>query len=150
MKETLLSVLRKGTREGQLRASGRGRPNAGGALMAPTGDARMVSEYLCSCLVPFLKGKGLHNATGDTCLHTADEGITSCPDGGKLEYRPRLADTSILWDSAPSHLASNHVHVTHHSSLITHHSSLITHHTDGQATSTSSLLHTHTPHTLTM
>ena len=41
-----------------------------------------------------------------------DEGIESCPDGGRWEFKPRLADMSILWDSAPSHLASNHVRVS--------------------------------------
>jgi len=112
MIEVLLRVLRRGTTEGELRSRTKGRPTAGGALTAPTGNARMVSEYLYSCLVPFLKGEGLHNETGSECETTADEGIESCPDGGKLEVRPRLSHMSILWDSAPSHLASNHIRVS--------------------------------------
>ena len=80
--------------------------------MSPIGDARMVSEYLYSCLVPYLKTGRLHNELGSECATSIDEGIESCPDGGKWEYKPRLGEISILWDSAPSHLPSNHVQVS--------------------------------------
>ena len=80
--------------------------------MAPTGNARMVSEYLYSCMVPFLKGEGLKNETGSECATTMDEGIESCPDGGKREYDPDLRETSVLWDSAPSHLPTTHTRIT--------------------------------------
>jgi transposase len=112
MRDVLVRVLKNGTREGELRARGRGRPTAGGALMAPTGNARMVSEYLYSCLVPFLKGEGLKNEAGGECTTTMDEGIESCPDGGKREYEPNLQEMSILWDSAPSHNPSTHARVS--------------------------------------
>ena len=112
MREVLLRVLKNGTREGELRARGRGRPTAGGALMAPTGNARMVSEYLYSCMVPYLKGEGLKNEAGSECATTMDEGIESCPDGGKREYEPNLQETSVLWDSAPSHLPTTHTRIT--------------------------------------
>ena len=72
----------------------------------------MFSEYLYECLLPFMKGKGALNDAGVECKLTADEGIEGCPDYGKLEFQPRLKDLSILMDSAPSHLPSNHVRVT--------------------------------------
>ena len=111
MRDVLIRVGRRGSREDELRARGKGRPTAGGQLTAPTGNARMVSEYLYSCLAPFLKNGKLHNADGNECTTTMDEGIESCPDGGKFQYRPRLSEMSILWDSAPSHLPSNHVRI---------------------------------------
>ncbi len=120
MKETLLRVFRSGSREGELRARGKGRPTLGGATVPPTGDARMVSEYLFSCLVPFLRGDGLRNDGGFECETTADEGVASCPDGGKLESAgvgalggvQDLGGKSILWDSAPSHLPTTHRSIT--------------------------------------
>jgi hypothetical protein len=36
-----------------------------------------------------------------------DEGIRGCPDGGKREYRPKLKESSMLWDNAPSHLPNS-------------------------------------------
>jgi transposase len=111
MRECLSRVLKSGTRIDELRSRTRGRPTAGGALMAPTGNARMVSEYLFSCLLPYLRGEGLKN-DGDECGGTADEGIDGCPDGGKREYNPHLVETSILWDSAPSHVPTNHTRIT--------------------------------------
>jgi len=112
MKDTLLRVRKRATREGELRLRSRGRPDAGGQCIPPTGDARMVSEYLHECLVPFLKGEGLKNEEGTECELTADEGIQHCPDGGKREFRPELGNLSILWDSAPSHLPTTHKRVS--------------------------------------
>ena len=112
MCDTLLRVFKNKTRLGELRARGRGRPTVGGACEAPTVDARMVSEYLYACLVPFLKDGKLHNPEGYECQTTADEGIESCGDGGKLEAKPNLQNMSILWDSAPPHLPSTHAHTT--------------------------------------
>ena len=97
---------------GELRARGKGRPDKGGMLIPPTGDARMASEYLHECLVPFMKGKGLLNENTAECKLTADEGIEGCPDGGKREVTPDLGDYSLLWDGAPSHLPSTHTHVS--------------------------------------
>jgi hypothetical protein len=108
LKDVLLRVTRRGSRLGELRAKGRGRPDGGGALIPPTGDARTASEYLFSCLVPYLEGKGLLNGNTAECKLTADEGIQGCPDGGKRECRPVLKDMSLLWDGAPSHLPSSH------------------------------------------
>ena len=75
-------------------------------------NASRLQEHLYECLLPFMKGKGALNDAGVECKLTADEGIEGCPDYGKLEFQPRLKDLSILMDSAPSHLPSNHVRVT--------------------------------------
>ena len=112
MTNTLLRVWKRGTRLDELRLLGKGRPDTGGQCIPPTGTARMFSEYLYECLLPFMKGKGALNDAGVECKLTADEGIEGCPDYGKLEFQPRLKDLSILMDSAPSHLPSNHVRVT--------------------------------------
>ena len=112
MRDVLIRVAQKGTRLGELRARERGRPDSGGMLVPPTGDARMASEYLHECLIPFLQGQGLLNADTATCKLTADEGLESCPDGGKREFAPVLGDYSVLWDGAPSHLPSTHTHVS--------------------------------------
>ena len=111
-RDVLIRVAQKGTRLGELRARERGRPDSGGMLVPPTGDARMASEYLHECLIPFLQGQGLLNADTATCKLTADEGLESCPDGGKREFAPVLGDYSVLWDGAPSHLPSTHTHVS--------------------------------------
>jgi transposase len=112
MCDTLLRVFKNKTKLGELRARGRGRPTVGGACEPATVDARMTSEYLYACLVPFLKTCKLHNPEGHECQTTADEGIESCADGGKLEAKPNLQTMSILWDSAPPHLPSTHAHTT--------------------------------------
>jgi hypothetical protein len=95
-----------------LRLRGKGRPDKGGMLVPPTGTARMASEFLHECLVPYLEGKGLLNEDTAECKLTADEGIAGCPDGGKREFTPVLGEYSLLWDGAPSHLPSTHTHVS--------------------------------------
>ena len=70
--EVLLRVLKRGTREGELRLRAKGRPAIGGTLTAPTGDARMVSQYLFACLIPHLKTGKLHNELGTECYTTMD------------------------------------------------------------------------------
>jgi transposase len=113
MQKVLLRVARRGSRAGELRVRRKGRPDSGGVLIPPTGDARMASEYLHECLVPFMRGMGLKNDDSAVCKLTADEGIQACPDGGRIEFRPgALSAYSILWDSAPSHLPSTHTHVS--------------------------------------
>lgn len=118
MSECLLRVMRNRSRVGELRARGRGRPSLGGQVIPPTGNARMTSEYLYSCLLPFLNRgvHALHNSSGFDCDTSADEGIESCPDYGKIEGNrgvvPNLGERSILWDSAPSHQPSNHLFVS--------------------------------------
>jgi transposase len=112
MRDVLRRVTRKGTRLGELRVRGKGRPDKGGMLVPPTGDARMASEYLHECLAPYLEGKGLLNGDTAECKGTADEGMEGCPDGGKREFVPVLGDYSLLWDGAPSHLPSTHTHIS--------------------------------------
>jgi transposase len=112
MRETLLRVFKNKTRLGELRVRGRGRPTVGGACEPATIDARTISEYLYACLVPFLKTGKLHNPEGHECQTTADEGIESCPDGGKLEAKPNLQSMSILWDNAPPHLPTHAQNIT--------------------------------------
>lgn len=96
MTDTLLRVFRRGSRKGELRARGRGRPDAGGQLIPPTGTARMFSEYLHECLVPFMEGNEVLNAEGTECHLTADEGIEGCPDYGKLEFKADTNEFSLL------------------------------------------------------
>jgi hypothetical protein len=80
MKQTLKRVLQRGSRSEELRIRGKGRPNRGGECTPPTGNTRMVSEYLHECLVPFMEGEELLNEEGEECDLTADEGIRGCPD----------------------------------------------------------------------
>ena len=104
MQNVLLRVARLGSTAGKLRARRKGRPDSGGVLISPTGDARVASEYPHECFVPFMRGMGLKNDDSAVCKLTADEGIQACPDGGRLEFRPgALSVYSILWDSAPRH-----------------------------------------------
>jgi transposase len=113
MREALIRVWKTKSRLGMKRARNRGRPSAGGACEAPVGDARMVSEYLFSCLVPYLKTGELKNGDGFDCKGaTADEGIEQCPSGGKKEANVDLKQLKICWDNAPSHLPSTHISIT--------------------------------------
>ena len=108
MKATLVRVLQRGSREGELRVRGKGRPSAGGAVIAPTGDSRMTSDYLYNCLLPYLRDGTLLNADGSECeLKSSDEGIAGCPSFGKREFQPDIKSLSLLWDSAPSHQPTN-------------------------------------------
>ena len=108
MRATLIRIGRAGSREGELRSSTqKGRPSLGGKLVAPTGDSRQLSEYLHQCLVPFLNTGELWAADKDTCALTMNEGVRSCPDGGVRQYTPKLNETTVVWDSAPSHLPAN-------------------------------------------
>ena len=50
---------RSGSRQGELRSRSKGRPDTGGAVLPPTGNAFMVSEYLHQCLAIYLNGQGL-------------------------------------------------------------------------------------------
>jgi hypothetical protein len=59
-----------------------------------------------------MRGKGLLNEDTAECKLTADEGIEGCPDGGKREFVPALAEYNLLWDGAPSHLPSTHTHIS--------------------------------------
>ena len=88
LRDVLLRVAKHGSRLGELRARGKGRPDSGGMVVPPTGDARMASEYLHECLIQFMRGKGLLNEDTAECKLTADEGIEGCPDGGKREFVP--------------------------------------------------------------
>jgi transposase len=112
MTHTLLRVFRRGSREGELRERGKGRPDTGGQLIPPTGTARMFSEYLHECLAPVLQGKGPLNDIDTECRLSADEGIEGCPDYAKVEFKPAINELSLLMDSAPSHLPSNHLTVS--------------------------------------
>jgi hypothetical protein len=104
---------------GELRTRGRGRPTVRVrglqcACEAPIVDARMISEYLYACLMPFLETGKLHNPEGFECQSTTDEDIESYSNDGKLETKPNLLNMIIyiLWDSAPQHLPSTDAHIT--------------------------------------
>jgi len=104
MREVLLRVGRNGSKTNELRMRKRGRPNAGGVVVPPTGDAYMVSEYLYEGLGTYLDGQDLHAGDQIECKYSADLGIKGCPDGGKREFRPAVRDMTLMWDNAPSHL----------------------------------------------
>ena len=57
MRDVLLRVGRTGSRVGELRARGLGRPSTGGQVLPATGNAFMTSEYLHQCLGTFLAGR---------------------------------------------------------------------------------------------
>ena len=82
---TLERVMKQKTRLGELRARGRGRPSLGGEIIPATVDKRVLSEYIHSSLLPFLKTAKLQNPDGHECMYSADMSITGCPDGGLIE-----------------------------------------------------------------
>ena len=104
MREVLLRVGRTGTRLNELRARGRGRPDSGGALVPPTGNAYMVSEYLHQCLGTYMAGQDLWAGEKTECELSGDLGIRGCPDGGKRECKMNSREMTLMWDNAPSHL----------------------------------------------
>eukprot|EP00466_Bigelowiella_natans_P009341 jgi/Bigna1/76049/fgenesh1_pg.38_\ len=104
MREVLLRVGRNGSKTNELRMRKRGRPNAGGVVVPPTGDACVVSEHLHEGLGACLDGQDLHAGDQMECKCSADLGIKGCPDGGKREFRPAVRDVTLMWDNAPSHL----------------------------------------------
>jgi transposase len=106
MRTALKRIGQRGSRVGELRArKGPGRPSKGGALTVFTGDARIASEYLHQCLLPYMNSGELWSPQATECKLTMDEGIRGCPDGGKREYNIKASDTTLQWDNAPSHLA---------------------------------------------
>jgi transposase len=109
MRGTLSRVMKQKTRLGELRARGRGRPSLGGQIIPATVDTRLLSEYIHSSLLPFLKTGKLMNPDGHECMYSADMGISGCSDGGLIEgpiNSSSLHQMSILWDSAKPHLPS--------------------------------------------
>lgn len=101
MREVLLRVGQSGSRVGELKARGRGRPYCGGPTLPASCSAQMTTEYLVDCLGTYLGGKGL--LAEDTAGCAQIETIKGCPDGGKREWQPDLGGLSLLWDNAPSH-----------------------------------------------
>ena len=106
IKDVLLRVGRRGSIEGELRRRSKGRPDTGGRLIPPTGNAHMVSEYLHQCLGIYLDSGELWGSDRDTCELSADLGIRGCPSGGRREWNTKrtVRNMYILWDNAPSHL----------------------------------------------
>src|SRR4029079_861677 len=103
IRDVLLRVGRTGSRVGELRARGLGRPSSGGQMLPATGNAFMTSEYLHQCLGTFLAGQGLWAEDEDECALSADVGIRGCPDGGKREWAGDMGNMSLMWDNGPAH-----------------------------------------------
>jgi hypothetical protein len=87
MRETLIRVGRTGSRVGELRQRGVGRPEKG-ALKPHTSTAYAFSEYLSQCLGTYAAGDELWSEGEHECTLSADLGVRACPDGGKREYLP--------------------------------------------------------------
>jgi transposase len=102
LKATLLRIGRSGSRVGEMRKMGKGRPEKG-ELQSHHPTAYSFSEYLNQSFGTYLNGDDLWSENATECKFSADVGIRGCPDIGRRDYIPNVSETTLLLDNAPFH-----------------------------------------------